>query len=241
MKGEFYCNKIIYYLYAVLKKAMNIFKKLDLELANVTKALLTSENNDREYAMLLRRKNLLLEINKILNSYTWLHSKTLVSKIKYFINNNYSYDALASKYSLKNVAARTCISRAGKIFKNTIGKEILMEAFGETILHADRDLSDKFNLGRMKFILELRSKLPDALKSEDIKLSDCKREIMFLHYFTLKSFQDKFNTLSLEKLSYIMWILENGQTKTESILLDSYLKSEIDFDSFIKKLEEGIN
>ncbi|WP_107614872.1 hypothetical protein [Clostridioides difficile] len=241
MKGEFYCNKVIYLLCAVLKEVMNIFKKLDLELANVTKALLISENNDSEYAMLLRRKNLLLEINKILNSYTWLHSKTLVSKIKYFINNNYSYDALANEYSIKNVAARTCISRAGKEFKNTIGKEILMEAFGETILYADSDLSDKFNLNRGRFILELRSKLPDALKSENVKLLDCKREIMFLHYFTLKSFQEKFNTLSLEKLSYLMWILEINQTTIESILLDSYLKSEIDFESFIKKLEEEIN
>ncbi|HBG5344212.1 TPA: hypothetical protein KQG29_001576 [Clostridioides difficile] len=241
MRGGFYCNKVIYSLCAVFKKVMNIFKKLNLELANVTKALLISENNDREYAMLLRRKNLLLEINKILNSYTWLHSKTLISKIKYFINNNYSYDALANEYSIKNVAARTCVSRAGKLFKNTIGKEILIEAFGETVLSADRDLSDKFNLNRGRFILELRSKLPAALKSEDIKLLDCKREVMFLYYFTLKSLQEKFNTLSLKKLSHVLWILETNQALTESILLDTYLKSEIDFESFIKKLEEEIN
>ncbi|MFL8710824.1 hypothetical protein Q3304_08660 [Clostridioides sp. GD02377] len=216
----------------------NIFKEIEKEQLKIKKSLLEQKNNDKEYAILIRRKKLLDIIDCEMKKYTWLTNTKLISKVDYFINNYYSYELLAEKFSTTIPSAKSIISRAGKIFKDAIGERILREAFGNDISFGDRDLSEKLNLSREQFLLELRSKLPEAKYSEDITLLDCKRELSFLSYFTLRSFHNNFSTLSMQHLSHIMWFLEKENSNEKSDLLHSYLKDKIDLQELMKLIEE---
>ena len=219
----------------------NIFKKIEKEKLKIKKSLLEQKNNDKEYAMLLRRKNILDIIDCERKKYTWLTNTKLISKVDYFINNYYSYELLAREFSTSIPSAKSIISRAGNIFKDAIGDRILREAFGDAIFYSDRDLSEKLNLPREQFLLELRSKLPEAKYSDEITLLNCRRELAFLSYFTLRSFYNNFNTLSIQNLAHVMWFLEKETSSEESNLLNNYLKDEIDLRELMKLIEGVYN
>lgn len=219
----------------------NIFKKIEKEKLKIKKKLLEQKNTDKEYAMLIRRKKLLDIIDCERKKYTWLRNTKLISKVDYFINNGYSYELLAKEFSTSIPSAKSIISRAGSIFKDAIGDRILREAFSDDIFYSDRNLSEKLNLPREQFLLELRSKLPEAKYSEEITLLNCRRELAFLSYFTLRSFYNNFNTLSMQNLAYVMWVLEKETSSEEANLLHNYLKNDIDLRELMKLIEEVYN
>lgn len=209
-----------------VKCDMNLFKCLDLEYRKSCIALSRDKVGTHEYYVSKKRQEQFSLVLEVLKSMSWVRREETKKKLTFFMENNYDYSKLAIEFSISKESAYVFVSRASKELENIIGVNCVEEI-----------LQDKYNIESLVINTNnikqiLIDEVKDCIKvNEDMgtDILECIKEVQSLRYLTKTSILRLFDTLDIDKLGHILYILESDDIgyAYEKEVIKGYIKGDI--------------
>ena len=178
---------------------------------------------------LIREKTILIkEIVLYIYNGNWTRVSSR-DKFKMWIKNDFDYEIVCKAYNTKRASLDVFIHRQNKRLESYIGEAFelikqnrLREARTSFYTRAQYITADN------QFGYRLLALLPAASLEQQFQLVDCRDEINLLHSLMKHSIEDGINSVSKEKLSYLMGLLSTDSKELlthKKRLIDSLLSS----------------
>lgn len=221
---------------------MIVFKKVYKYLKDVNREIVLQNQNSEVVEVLKRKQRLLNEIKDSLVSYDWIKHNSAKQKVACFIESNFNYMKVVEEFGISYASARASLSQLGKQFEKEIGVGILDKIMYGNLAIAEADLSQNSNSIKGLLVSDLRPLLPKAELNDAINLIECRKEISFLQFFTLRRLNDGLKRVDVEKLAYIIGILEDTTEVygLEQEILKGYLAGDVKRWEDVEKLLEEV-
>ena len=213
---------------------MGIFKDFQKEYDKVQKSLAMDENE-----LLLKKRDLLLEIIDYINSYKWLSGRKLKDKVKCYLSCGYDYDFLCDSFNISYDSARNSIKWASKQLKKRIGEYTLELIRKDDIEEAKLAFYIGANvINKEDFILnDLIAELPDAQFTAALDFVDCKNELIILCNLSRARLNYYVDVMDKQKMAYLVHLIEGSSVRANEKrpLLLSYLTGGLSLNELIDK------
>ena len=219
-----------------------VFKKVYKYLKEVNRDIVLQNQNTEVVEVLKRKQRLLNEIRDSLVSYDWVKHTSAKQKVACFIESNFNYMKVVEEFGISYASARASLSQLGKQFEKEIGVGILDEIMYGNLAIAEVDLSQNSNSISGLLVSDLRPLLPKGELNDLVNILECRKEISFLQFFTLRRLNDGLNRLDMEKLSHIIGVLEDTTEVygLEKEILKGYLAGDVKRWEEVEKLLEEV-
>lgn len=208
---------------------MIIFKKVSKYLKQINREIMLQYKDEELLDVLKKKQRLLNEVRLFMMSYDWIKQAVAKQKLACFIENNYDYKIVMNEFGITYESTRASISQLGKIFEKEIGIGMVDKIMYGNIAMAEVELSQTFSTFKGLLVSDLRPLVPIGVLSETVSVLECKKEISFLQFFTLRRLNDGVSRLDSTKLAHIVAILEDtgGSYSLEKDILMSYLSGDV--------------
>lgn len=227
---------------------MLFLKKLDMETRRILEELKVLKDagntEDIHYYTLTKRKDLLLELVRFVNGYTWLRNEEAREKVRLYLKGGCDYKYVYDKYKGESKSSYNSI-QVSIIYasKQLEGKLGIKKENGKDIIDIIKteDNLDKVELEVMKAtgnysIIDLVmgdvvNKIQTEEKDTEFKLTECLDELEFIRNNTHKYIKSIIESkLDKEKLNFIFKMIEGSNTGStdERFLIYRYLIGDLD-------------
>jgi hypothetical protein len=193
----------------------------------------------------------LREVEEYIMGFNWLTNvsvKTL-DRVRFFITHNCSYKDTHDRFGGELSALQVSIYRNSHLLEKKIGADTI-----DLIQNAKtkEEVNSAINIfsGNIDYIKtsklvvkEVAQILPEAKKSTDLEGVDCITELRFLKSYSIENIKETVKSLSADKTSFILYILENDDIyfRNEKELFREFINCKITLDVLKEKLIELAN
>lgn len=221
---------------------MIVFKKVYKYIKEVNREIVLQNHNTELVEELKRKQRLLNEVRDTLISYDWLKHTPAKQKVACFIESNFNYMRVVEEFGISYASARASLSQLGRQFEKEIGEGVLDKIMYGNLAMAEYDMSKNSNSISGLLVSDLRPSLPKGDLNSSVDLLDCRKEISFLQFYTLRRLNDGLERLDMEKLSHIIGVLEDTTEEygLEKEILKGYLGGDVKKWEEVEKLLEEV-
>lgn len=209
---------------------MTFFRFLDRAYHEVEEELANAVDDEvKENA--LRKKEALDLISEYVMGFSWLRYKKTRDRITAILKSNYDYVSVAREFNTTVESLQTTVWYCSKILDEKIGRgtiDLIMKGNVEEGILQFYSATGYINVLSVfpDFVANL---IPGGKKDIFLSLKDCIDEINLLRNFTNKNIKLKISSCSEDKLSFLRYVMESGDSKYSKhrLLLYNYFNNSI--------------
>lgn len=222
---------------------MLIFKELESAVKNTKReihTLKTAGGSETEEIALQKRLDALNEVLGYIKSGEWASTKKAKERMIFTMKNG--NEAAAEKYETTLSSIKVSMSQYSTTIRNIIGVDtiqLIMDGKVEEGLTQFRCRTGTLTLDTLMLHRPMTVFTRDYDISQDIKLSDCRVEMEFIHKYLDSSYQRDVERCDKNKLAYIKHLMSTdiGHADERAALV-KYLLNDLDIDEVIKGVEK---
>lgn len=145
---------------------------------------------------------------------------------------------IAEKHGVTTRAMQILIRSTDKVAENLVGEntiDLIMQGNVKIAMQNFRISTTDVDVSKL-FVKGIQKLLPAPEESENLKLSDCKAELLTLSFYTNESTYKQFNSLDKKKMSFLMYLLTNDDSRyvNEKKLIIDYLNGSTEITNILE-------
>lgn len=215
-----------------------VFKEIEESVRSVQQRL-AMLGDDADTTVDEYRLQLLMQIVKYVNGLSYLSHSASRAKLKLFLRNRYEYRETAEKLGVSVRSLHVTISYAAARLKKRLGCTL------DLLLDGDLEAAEReFLIGTGGsppdlFIRGIAERY-DLVKSADVDVSTCARELRFLKFYSESSFAALDNAVDERCVSHLLFILlcNDSRYVRERGILTRIMTDELDVTEGVRLLKE---